>query len=228
MPRDRETESAWVTFSLLASLAIEELDIPPTPAPEALEFDPAWREQCAQMQVDSSETIPAGLDAVDACTRAWLHFLRRESLRSGSAAFQPRSAGGSFPDVWEASAAQCERSAQAEIQTRLAKDRRIPRQSIDDEKPTVARTACQEPAQLPVTDDTLNLLEKILEKRPTTLEKWAGEHKLGRTTVFDWKARRGAGKSFKGKVSDSKIAAIEKAIEDDGKALGLPTRTCSD
>jgi hypothetical protein len=122
MPKDRETESAWVTFSLLASLAIEELGIPPTPAPQALEFDPTWREQCTRMQVDSSETLPAGLDAVDACTRAWLHFLRCESLRNGSSAFQPRSAGGSFPDVWEASAAQCERSAREGIQTRLNPD----------------------------------------------------------------------------------------------------------
>jgi hypothetical protein len=75
------------------------------------------------------------------------------------------------------------------------------------------------------------LLQTILDKRPTTLEKWARGHKLGRTTVFDWKAARVSGKSLKGKVSDSKLTAIEKAIEDDAKALGLSpgrTRTSSD
>jgi hypothetical protein len=72
------------------------------------------------------------------------------------------------------------------------------------------------------------LLKAILEKGPTTLEKWASGHKLGRTTVFDWKAARISGKSPKGRVSDSKIAAIEKAIEDDTKALGLLTRIDSD
>jgi hypothetical protein len=115
IPKNRETESAWVTFSLLASLALEEFGILPTPAPQPLEFDPSWR---------SAEDIPAGLDAVDACTRAWLHFLRCESLRNGSLIFKVRSAGGSFPDVWEASAVQCERSAQAKIQERLNTDDR--------------------------------------------------------------------------------------------------------
>jgi len=216
--------------------------------------------------------------------------------------FKVRSTGGSFPDVWEASAVQCERSAQEEIQTRLAKhplirrqstaevlrNRGVPRSTVeekyarpgqeaipggdgpmdpfdeetaigvpappaepgrtdarlaepgtsvldqnseaiaDQQEPTIARNASRVPAQLPVKDEHLNLLKMILEKRPTTLEKWAGEHKLGRTTVFDWKAGRGAGKSLKGKVSDAKITAIEKAIEDDAKALGLPTRTRSD
>jgi hypothetical protein len=72
------------------------------------------------------------------------------------------------------------------------------------------------------------LLDIILAKRPTTLAKWASAHKLGRTTVFDWKAAQVSGKPLKGKVSDSKIAAIEKAIDDDAKALGLVTRTDSD
>ena len=68
----------------------------------------------------------------------------------------------------------------------------------------------------------------ILDKMPTTLEKWAKEHRLGRTTVFDWKAARVAGRSLKGKVSDPKITAIENAIADDATGLGLPTRTRSD
>jgi hypothetical protein len=80
----------------------------------------------------------------------------------------------------------------------------------------------------PMKDEHVALLETILGKGPTTLEKWASKHKFGRTTVFDWKAARVAGKSLKGKVSESKIAAIEGAIEDDAKALGLATRTRSD
>jgi hypothetical protein len=88
-----------------------EFGIPPTPAPLPQEFDSNWR---------STEDGPAGLDAVDACTRAWLQFLRCESLRNGSLMFKARSAGGSFPDVWEASAVQCERSAQEGSQTRLS------------------------------------------------------------------------------------------------------------
>ncbi len=79
------------------------------------------------------------------------------------------------------------------------------------------------------------VLETILEKRSTTLAKWADHHKVGRTTLFDWKAAQVSSKSLKGKVSDAKIAAIEKAIEHDAKELGLalglalgPTRTSSD
>jgi hypothetical protein len=118
-PQTSETEPAWVTFSLLASRAIEELGIAPMAAPHLLEFDPRWREQCRAMRVDDSVTIPAGLEAVDPCTRAWLHFLRRESLQIESPIFQVHSAGGSFPDVCEASAIQCERSARERIQANL-------------------------------------------------------------------------------------------------------------
>ena len=107
IPKNRDAEPAWVTFSLLASLALEEFGILPMPAPQPLEFDPNW---------GAAEDIPAGLDAVDASTRAWLHLLRRESLRNESLMFEVHSAGGSFPDVWEASAVQCERSAQAKTQ----------------------------------------------------------------------------------------------------------------
>lgn len=81
---------------------------------------------------------------------------------------------------------------------------------------------------LPVKDAHVDLLEAILNKGPTTLEKWAKEHKLGRTTVFDWKALRSAGKSLTGKVSTEKSAEIEQAIDKEAKALGLRTRTSSD
>lgn len=102
--------------------------------------------------------------------------------------------------------------------------------------PAMARdqdSDCPEPARTSQRGGTrgdphLSLLETILEKRFTTLEKWAREHKLGRTTVFEWKSLRSAGEPLKGKVSPEKSAAIEKAIEEDAKTLGLTTRTDSD
>lgn len=75
---------------------------------------------------------------------------------------------------------------------------------------------------------TVDLLLKVVAKKTISIETWASDHRLGRTTVFDWKAARIAGKAMKGRVSDSKIAAIEKAIRDDAKVLGLATRTRSD
>lgn len=80
----------------------------------------------------------------------------------------------------------------------------------------------------PVRDSHLELLEMILDKKATTWEKWASRHRLGRTTVFDWKSGRSAGKSLKGKVSEEKSAEIEVAIEADAASLGLTTRTDSD
>ena len=74
----------------------------------------------------------------------------------------------------------------------------------------------------------VDLLLKIVAKKTISIETWARDHKLGRTTVFDWKKARVAGKCLKGKVSDPKIAEIEQAIEKDAQALGLTTRTCSD
>ncbi len=71
------------------------------------------------MVINDPEAVPAGLSEVDPCTRAWLHFLRRESLSNESRLFQDRSSGGSFPDIWEASATQCERSARERIQAEL-------------------------------------------------------------------------------------------------------------
>ena len=77
-------------------------------------------------------------------------------------------------------------------------------------------------------DSHVLLLERILEKRQLTLEKWAQEKKFGRTTVFDWKSRRHARKPLKGKVSVEKCKAIAAAIEKEAKELGLPTRIGSD
>jgi hypothetical protein len=81
---------------------------------------------------------------------------------------------------------------------------------------------------VPAQDAHVALLEMILTKGPTTLEKWASAHRIGRTTVFDWKSLRSAGKSLHGKVSVEKTASIEEAIENDARALGLDTRTNSD
>jgi hypothetical protein len=83
-------------------------------------------------------------------------------------------------------------------------------------------------AQLPVKDVHLDLLEMILKKNATTLEKWARRHRLARTTVFDWKSCRRSGKSYRGKVSSEKSGEIQKAIENDAAELGLTTRTNSD
>jgi hypothetical protein len=86
--------------------------------------------------------------------------------------------------------------------------------------------AANKDAQL--RDAHVEALEAILVKSGIGLETWARDHKLGRTSVFDWKAARLAGRPPQGKVSDSKSSEIEKAIEDDTKALGLTTRTRSD
>jgi len=80
----------------------------------------------------------------------------------------------------------------------------------------------------PAAQSYVSLLQKILDKRVVSIETWARDHKLGRSTVFDWKAARLAGGSLKGKVSDPKIAEIEGAINADAEALGLSTRTDSD
>jgi hypothetical protein len=81
---------------------------------------------------------------------------------------------------------------------------------------------------VPMKDAHLARLEMILQKNTTTLEKWASSHKLGRTSVFDWKFGRRVGKSLKGKVSREKSAEIEGAIDADAAQLGLTTRTDSD
>jgi len=83
-------------------------------------------------------------------------------------------------------------------------------------------------ANSPEGDPHLITLEAILEKFPTTLEKWADRHKFGRTTVFDWRSARSAGRSPAGKVSVEKSTEIEKAIEDDANVLGLELGLHSD
>jgi hypothetical protein len=72
------------------------------------------------------------------------------------------------------------------------------------------------------------LLDRIVEKRNIIIEGWAQSHGFKRTTVFDWKALRLAGRPLKGKVSNNKGTEIEKAIEKDLAELGLTPRTDSD
>lgn len=74
----------------------------------------------------------------------------------------------------------------------------------------------------------VELLLKIVAEKHTTIESWAGLHRLARTTVFAWKACRLAGEPLKGKVGGEKATAIEEAIEKDARELGLSTRTDSD
>jgi hypothetical protein len=100
-------------------------------------------------------------------------------------------------------------------------------EASDTEEESV-RERSERGSAVPVKDLHLDLLEKILSKNTTTLEKWANKHKFGRTTVFDWKSRRRSGKSPRGKISSEKSGEIQKAIEKDAAELGLTTRTSSD
>jgi hypothetical protein len=123
-----------------------------------------------------AEDVPAGLDVVDACTRAWLHFLRRECLRNESLMFKVRSAGGSFPDVWEASAVQCERSAQEGIQTQLNPDHgtaalglapSLSRVTAEDEKNRAPTPIVQATTQ----ESSIDNAPKAPETSPTSKRK---------------------------------------------------------
>jgi hypothetical protein len=80
-------------------------------------------------------------------------------------------------------------------------------------------------------DAVVQMLLKVIEKQYTTIEDWARIHGIARTTLYEWKHLRLAGKTLRGKVSEEMNAEIEKAIESDAKELGLrpgPTRTDTD
>jgi len=70
-------------------------------------------------------------------------------------------------------------------------------------------------------DKFVELLDRILQARCLTQETWARDQRIARTTLCDWKARRLAGKSLKGKVSAGKSAQIESAIREDAERLGF-------
>jgi hypothetical protein len=76
---------------------------------------------------------------------------------------------------------------------------------------------------VPAGNTHVDLLEQIVARKNITIEAWGNDNKIGRTSLFDWKARRLAGTPLKSKVSEEMSAAIENAIERDAKALGLIT-----
>lgn len=80
----------------------------------------------------------------------------------------------------------------------------------------------------PAGNRHVKILEQIVQRKNISVETWAADHKFGRSTVFDWKAARSSSSPLKGKVSAKKAAAIEKAIDQDARELGLSTRTGSD
>jgi hypothetical protein len=80
----------------------------------------------------------------------------------------------------------------------------------------------------PQSDRYIILLSLVLKKQSISFEAWASEHRIGRTTLFDWKARRIAGKPLRGKVSADKATQIERTIEADARKLGLLARTDTD
>jgi hypothetical protein len=102
-----------------------------------------------------------------------------------------------------------------------------------------ARPGAQTPRQDVAADSALlavlaegrkivELLDAVVKEQNTTIEDWARAHKIGRTTVFDWKACRLDGRPMGGKVSVQKAAEIEEAIKTDAATLGLIARTDSD
>jgi hypothetical protein len=128
-PNTKETESAREKFGFVSTLALQDFGIAPIPAPQAHEFNPNWSEEARPfVGLDGSEPTPSGLNEVDPCTRAWLHFLRIEAEKNDSLAFKVWDGGLTIPNVWEASAVQCERSAREQIETRLRKTK------LDQEK----------------------------------------------------------------------------------------------
>jgi hypothetical protein len=101
------------------------------------------------------------------------------------------------------------------------------RRTINSDPPPNVSAAFSDD-RLTSCDAHLNLLDRIVDKKAMTFEKWADDHRIGRSTFFDWKALRGACKPLKGKVSRKKSLEIEAAIEKDAEKLGLATRTDSD
>lgn len=74
----------------------------------------------------------------------------------------------------------------------------------------------------------VSLLARVVERQHTTIEDWAHTHRLGRSTVYAWKACCLSGRPLRGEVSRGKALTIEEAIRNDAAELGLITRTNSD
>jgi hypothetical protein len=158
----------------------------------------------------------------------WLNRLRLELIATDSDfSHMYDGANGVIERLFEASNIFCLRLDRRELEKTL-----IPEDGADSSA-THASFAGENTEKgalglAPVRDRLLELLAMIVNRKAITLEAWASDHKLGRTTLFDWKASRSSGKSFKGRVSTEKSAEIEAAIEADAAELGLTTRTDSD
>lgn len=104
------------------------------------------------------------------------------------------------------------------------------RPHIVEGSPAPAGKAAIEPATLAPEHAKgkaiVDLLERVVDGKKTTIEGWAGTHGFGRTAAFYWKACRLNGRSLRGKVSGKKARAIEEAIRSD--AVELIARTSSD
>jgi hypothetical protein len=150
-------------------------------------------------------------------------------------------AGGFIERLFEASATFCARLNRQSIENAVMAPNgprveakpaneggEIIRGETSDTEEESVRERSETGSAAPVKDPHLDLLEKILSKDTTTLEKWAKKHNFGRTTVFDWKSSRRTGNSPRGKISQEKSGEIENAIENDAAELGLTTRTSSD
>ena len=113
-PGGPSTDALRATFSLLSASPIAKLGAAPVPTPQPLLHFPDWGRLINPLRgeaekdgrtIDLSDAVPYGLgevdrDAVDACTRAWLEWLRIHSsafrskegaLSIGSQVYQSRS-----------------------------------------------------------------------------------------------------------------------------------------
>ena len=138
-PGGLATAPMRAAFSAFAACAIGKLGIPPIRVPQPCEHFPDWRQSRPIEQgftrgnreaVDLSDCVPYGLgtedhDAVDAWTRAWLEWLRRNSELFQSSEDELWAKGqiyktleGAIEDVWAASVTSFRRLARTEIESR--------------------------------------------------------------------------------------------------------------
>jgi hypothetical protein len=157
----------------------------------------------------------------------WLNRLFLDLSANDSNFSRMYGANGVIERLFEASNMYCTRLDRRELEKTFIQEDGADSNATPD-RFAGENTAEGAPGLAPVRDRHLDLLAMIVDRKATTLETWASVHRLGRTTLFDWKASRSSGKSFKGRVSVEKSAYIEAAIEADAAELGLTTRTDSD
>lgn len=177
---------------------------------------------------------PPGADVIE----FWVACLGLDLLQNGGEAtpemWHSVPEGGFIHDFLSSSAAYSSRlAAMADRNANAARSAggrmdnpaaAVPPTSIDQSSPEINGVTLDRPA----VDVCLDLLQKVLDKKAITIETWARDHNLGRSSVFDWKAGRIAGITPKGKVSPEKSAVIEAAVRKDALELGLTARTDSD